>query len=547
MENNNNINNIEQDNFEALNSLENNSDIKAETSEKSYNENGRKNKKDKKENKLKKFLKSRKAKRGSIAAAIVIVFVCIIFLINMAANLLVNRFPSLQFDLTASQTYQLQDDTVEYLSQLDTPVTIYVLASENTFKSGMGAYSGSQYFVQADKLLKKMAAGNKNVSLKFKDLTTDPTFISKYENIDWNSENSNYLILIDAGEDNYSALTIDECFTYDSEAYSYSGYYSYTATTIEQAVITGILDVTTEEKVGIDFITGSGEDSNIYSSLKSLLKQNAYDVKEVSLTTEDFSKNAEIAVLYAPTVDLSEDAVSKIQKWLDNDGEYGRTLVYIPIDQNFDTPNLDSLLQEYGMKLGDGIGFCTSSSYYINNIYTFMTDYNNDTYTASLRNSKIPTFVMNSRTVEITDEDTASPLLSVDSSAGTAPFDTEITNENVEDYLNPDGIDLAAVGTKTNSDEKASNLAVFGSPYMFYSNYLSISSYNNANYIVNFCNTVTDRGDMGITITSAGLDSGELGVTNAATIVAVGIIFIGVVPFVVLLIGLIVFIRRRNR
>ena len=72
-----------------------------------------------------------------------------------------------------------------------------------------------------------------------------------------------------------------------------------------------------------------------------------------------------------------------------------------------------------------------------------------------------------------------------------------------------------------------------------------MTSYNNANYIVNFCNTVTNRGDMGITIKSAGTDEKELGVTNASTVIAVGTIFIGVIPVIILIIGLVVFIRRR--
>ena len=77
--------------------------------------------------KLKALLKSRKAKRGSVAIAITAVFICIIILINFITGLLVERFPSLQFDMTASQTYQLQSDTSEYLSQLDKDITLYVL------------------------------------------------------------------------------------------------------------------------------------------------------------------------------------------------------------------------------------------------------------------------------------------------------------------------------------------------------------------------------------------------------------------------------------
>lgn len=499
--------------------------------------------------KLKALLKSRKAKRGSVAIAITAVFICIIILINFITGLLVERFPSLQFDMTASQTYQLQSDTSEYLSQLDKDITLYVLTKESTFKGGLSAYSGAQYFVQADKLLRKMAAKSARVSLKFIDLSSNPTFTGKYENIDWNSDNANNLIIVDAG-DSYTALSIDDCFDYDSETYSYYGYYAYTGTKIEQAVITGILDVTTKDKVGIDIITGSGEEKELYSSLQNLLKQNAYSTKEINLTTQKPRENAKIAVLYAPTVDLSEDAVKKLSSWLDNDGEKGRTLIYLPMDVKTSTPNLDGLLEEYGMKISDGLSFCSSSQYYVQNVYMFLADYNNDTYTEDLKDKGVPTIVYNSRNIEITNDDVAKPLLSVESSVGVIPFSvdpSEFTSEQDLEKYKKKSVDLAAIGTKSNEDNNSSNIAVFGSPYIFSQTFLSTTSYNNANYIINFCNTVTNRGDMGITINSAGIDEGELGVTNSSAIIAVGVIFIAVVPLIVLLIGLVMFIRRRNR
>ena len=49
-------------------------------------------------------------------------------LINFIAGLLVDKFPSLQFDMTSSQSYQLQKDTKEYVSKLKKDITIYVLA-----------------------------------------------------------------------------------------------------------------------------------------------------------------------------------------------------------------------------------------------------------------------------------------------------------------------------------------------------------------------------------------------------------------------------------
>lgn len=501
---------------------------------------------EKKQGKLKTFFKSRKTKRGTIATAITAVFICLIVLLNYVTGLLTERFPSLQFDMTSSQSYQLQKDTTEYISNLKGDVTAYVLARESTFKSGMNAGSGAQYFVQADKLLKKMDAASDKLTVKFIDLSANPTFTGKYKNIDWNSQNAQNLIIVDAG-DSYTALSLEDCFEYNTDDYSYTGTYTYTGTKIEQAVVTGILDVTTENKIGVDFITGSGEEKDTYTSFMTLLKQNAYATKEINLTTQKLRKSSKIAVLYAPTVDLSKEAAKKLSDWLDNSGEKGKTLIYIPMDVKTETPNLDAILEEYGLEVADGMAFCRSDKYVIQNNYMFLTDYNNDTYTSSLKDSSIPTIVYNTRDIKIKDKNLAKPLLSVESDVGVIPFSVDPSEfkseDDIQKYIKK-SINPAAIGTRTASD-KSSNIAVFGSPYMFTSTFLSTTSYNNANYIVNFCNTVTNRGDMGITINSAGVDDKELGITSTATVNAVGTIFIGVIPLIILIIGLVIFIRRR--
>lgn len=506
---------------------------------------------EKKPNKIITFLKSRKAKHGSIATVIVAIAIALVILINAVCSILVENNPGLTIDLTASKTYQLQADTLDYLKKIDTPVTIYVLTSKKNFLNGMNAYGGKTYFVQAEKLLSKIDAASDKIEIKYIDLSENPTFSSKYPDLNWSTTSNNYLLLVDNGK-NYTGLETDECFTYDSSYYSY-GYYVWTSTTIEQAVVTGILDVTTGDKVKVEFLTSEGEDQSIYSPLMELLNKNAYDTAEVSLTTGDLSADSEIAIIYGPTVDISEEAGKKIEKWLSNDGNYGKTLIYLPVSQKTKTPNLDNILDQYGMKVDDSLAFTESTMHRISGStpYVFLADYPEDTtYTKDLKTSSIPVVVLDCRPVNITDENVATPLLNITSSAGTIPFDTDTSKiqseKDLAEFMNPDGITLAAVGKKTNDESASSNVAVFGSYAMFHTSALSSTTYNNANYIVNFCNTVTNRGDMGVTITSSSADSAELGIFNATPVIVVGVVFIAVVPLFILLMGLVMYLRRRN-
>ena len=64
---------------------------------------------------------------------------------------------------------------------------------------------------------------------------------------------------------------------------------------------------------------------------------------------------------------------------------------------------------------------------------------------------------------------------------------------------------------------------------------------------VNIFNTISEKGDDSVTIESKELKNTELGVTDASTGAAMMIIFVIALPLAVLIIGLVLWIRRRNK
>ena len=123
---------------------------------------GKKNKpkKNKEKGSFKAFLKSRKARHGSLAIVIVAVVVAIVIVLNVICGLLVDRFPDLKLDLTANQSFALQDDTIDYVSHLNKDVTLYVLMPENEVENQ------GTYFIQAKNLLDKIKS-NSNGKIDF--------------------------------------------------------------------------------------------------------------------------------------------------------------------------------------------------------------------------------------------------------------------------------------------------------------------------------------------------------------------------------------------
>lgn len=499
----------------------------------------KKSKPQKEKGKFKKFMKSRKARHGTIAMAITALVIVMVIVLNIIIGLLVDRFPDLELDLTSNSSFALQDDTIDYVSHLDSDVTVYILMEKDTFESQ------GTYFVQAQKMLNKMVSkSNGKMKVKYVDLTSNPSFTSDYPNVDWQSSSANNIVLVESGKQ-YKVLTLADCFEYDEQTYNYNGSYSFTGTKIEQAVITAILNVTTDDKVVVDMIKGNNEQD--YSSLKSLLENNAYQVNEVSLATGDFDKDAKVAIMYAPSVDLDEKIVEKLSTWLSNDGKYGRSLIYVPTADMGEMPNLDDFLKEWGMSIDRGYVFETDESTLVSasSPYAFTVSYG-DYYKDNLKNSKIPVVVSESHAVNITDENTAHALLKTTDKAGVLPIDAD-KSWDYKDAITGNGENVAAEGVMTNEDKSSSRVIIFGSYVMFSDTIMQYNSFNNSAYFMNVVNTIADKEDVGITIESKSIDNTELGITDVATQNTMLVVFVIVIPIAILVAGFVLWLRRRNR
>lgn len=491
----------------------------------------------KKENIFKRLSKSRKARKGAISIALTLIFIVAIIGVNVIMNLLVDRFPSMSLDLTKNGAYNLQNDTIEYLKDIEDEVTINILASESDFEAN------GEYFVQANNLLKRMPEQNPNIKLNYVDLTSNPTFTTNYTNIDWTS--SQYLLLIESGDD-YRALSSEDLFDFDQQSAYYYGSQVINGQHVEQAVVTAILNVTTKEKVKVSVL--SGHDENDSTALTTLLENNAFETETISLLTDDISEDSKFLIIFAPSVDITNEELETINDWLYNDGNYNHNLLYVPNDQVQDNlENFNSLLSDWGMETKKGIIFETDTAHMTNTsspYFVTIMDYENNDYTEGLKTTKIPVVMLYTMPIEITDKNMATSLLTSSDKAVLMPFSADENwdyNDEVQEKFNG-----AVLSTKT-EDENSSNLLVFGSYDALGEAALSSSSFNNSSYILNIFNKLADRDDIGVTIEGKALESNELGITSSGVSTVVLIIVVIIIPLIVIAVCVIVLIRRRTR
>lgn len=494
--------------------------------------------KTKKKGAFKAFLKSRKAKKGAIAILLTILFIAAIVLLNVVSNLLTTRFPALSADLTHNAAYELQKDSKDYVKDLDKEVNIYILQEEADFESN------DEYYVQANKLIRQLEQESDNINVKYIDLTSNPSFTTKYPDVDWTNP---HLILVECGDD-YRAIDAEDMFEYDQESYYYYGTYEITSQHVEQAVITAILNVTTEEKVKVTVLSGQGEED--CSPFTKLLSDNAYEIEEVSLLTGEISEDSQFVIIYDPATDIDDVVYNTLSDWLYNDGQYGHTLVYLPNDQSEQSEfkNLNNLIGEWGMEVEDGWVFETDVNHMTNYQYPNLVsifDYDNEEYTKGLRNSSIPVGMFYTMPVRIIDSSAAESLLSSSESAVVLPRDaSEDWNQN---DATPEKLIGAAIATKTSEEGVSSHLLLIGSYDAWSNSALSSHSFNNAAYFVNLFNLIAERDEIGITIEGKPIDNTELSINNQGISVFLSILFRYVIPVAVLVVGFIVWIRRRHK
>ena len=429
-------------------------------------------------------------------------------------------------------SYRLQQETENYLDQINKPVTIYVLQDEDDFENSDS--SNREYYVQANKLLHAMEAYCDELELQYIDLDSQPAFINAYPQIDWTSTHA---ALVVCG-DQYRAVDLTDMFSFDKELYYYYNEIIINKQQVEQAFISAILNVTTSDKPKVVVLNSHGEQD--LSAFTALLEDNAYEVETISLLMDSLPDDSDIVILYAPDVDISDSEYKTLSDWLKNDGKYGHHLMYIP-NMNDPEPfkNINTLLSEYGMEIS--YGYIIDEKYAISdsNLLLSYFEYADDvTYTEDLFHDDIPVVMSFTMPVLITDKTIAQPLLlsSSESQIGYVnEDDPEISEE--KGVLNGAAIGVHNDGS---ADGANSSVVVVGSPFALSSNYLSQSSFNNAPYFVNLCNVLTEHEDISVVIEGKDptADSASGAWMDSAQVLA--FIFRFIMPIIILLTGMII-------
>lgn len=485
-----------------------------------------------------KILNNRRFRMGSFATVLTVIFIAALIILNMIVSAVSNRYP-VQIDLTTDKIYGLSDETIDYLKGLEKEVDIYVLATEDGFSSA------SDYFLQAKETIKKFPQYTSKVDLSFVDMAKDPSFESKYASYNIGTRD----IIVECGSKIQIVKTSD-LFTlqYDSS----TGYSYIQGSRTDEAITSAIMNVTSDYTPKVTLLTAHS--SFDATSFVSLLEQNSFEVITQDLLLEDIDPEAEVAILFAPSQDLDEDQLKKLDAFLDNDGQKGRSLLYFASASQPAMPAMEAFLSEWGIVMEDATVYETDYSriYNYSPLYSIVDFVNEEILEDPSGYMLMPTARVMDTSFTERDGKTVEVLQKFGPEALAIPNDAgeDYNIEDAEAYAWPALVlsTLEKSAGKVNESGVAvlkSQVIVSASAASCESGLLSSNTFVNGKYYLNLINSVVGR-DVNYSVTDKVLDTNTLVMTNTQ-ILGIAAVFVIVIPAALLVWGIVVFMRRRHK
>lgn len=507
---------------------------------------------------LNKVKRRKKLKYGTLATVITLVVIAIVVVLNVITNVLDKRY-NWNIDLTSSGLYEIDEQTISYLNQLNTDIDVAVMADESYYDSN------SNLKVVQETLNRFAAESNGHISIKYIDMQKNPDAVKPYAE-HYSGEFSEGDVVL-KHDDLVRAVSIDELIRTD---YDYSNYQNPQKYTFigEQSLLSAVMGVTDLNPVSIAFIDKmngaaiySQNDTLCYQRMQELLEKNNYNVTSVDISVDAIPEDCKVAILCGPSNDLTDAQIQKLTDFLNNNGQYEKKLVYFASPYQPKTPKLDEFLEVWGIEIEQSIVLESnpSAAQYVQiavggkgvtaNAVPIVTMSDAD-LNAKAVSSKLPLIMPYCRNIKLLYETNSGRktkvLLTSSDTAYLYPLDA---GEDFDPGSAEKGTFNAAVyATQSFSVDnvvKSSEMVVFGSAW--FTDYIitNMSSYDNVSYFISIMNGLTGK-ENSVTVAEKALDTATITI-SASAVSAIRFVIMLMIPLLVAVIGIVVYFRRKNK
>ena len=383
-----------------------------------------------------------------------------------------------------------------------------------------------------ENLLSKYEALSDHIKVEMRNPDVYPTFAQQYT-----SETvMNNSLVVECG-DRSRYIGYDDIYLQEADIYSYS----YSTSFDGEGAITSAIDyVVSEELPQLYLLEGHGE-AELPDTFSQQIEKDNMQVDSLSLLTADeVPEDAACLIIYAPQSDISEEERDMLSDYVSGGG---KLLVMSGPVQDGSLTNLNSLLEDYGITVTDGIVVESDREHYAFQApYVLLPDMNSHAITDSLIEENYFAIMPISQGLSLgeTSKGTVTALLnSSDYSYSKADaYDLETYDKEEGDT---DGPFTLAVSIEDNS---GGGIVWFASSSFLEDMYNAFSSGANGDLAMNALSSLVGESEA-MAIRSKSLNYNYLTISEATSSLLKAVM-IGVFPLVYFGIGVYVVVCRRR-
>lgn len=479
------------------------------------------------------FFKTRGFKYGSVATILTAVFIIAVISANLVFSILTDKY-AWSFDLTSTDLYEVSDASKQIVNSLDpnTEIKITVFCAENKYP---------HYLAEP---IKRFCTLSDKITCSYVDLEKNPTAATQY-GTEYSITTFSVVVESGAGEDRrIRVFGANDYYEYDNDTGAISIF-------IEEKLASGVLYVTKEDIPVVYFVGGHGEDG--YSALMNSIANSGAEVEEVNLATEniEFSPYSKLMVICNPARDYSESEIRKIEDFLNNGNKFGRNLMYFSSAKAFELPNLERMLEFWGIRYNDDIVY-DEEKCYLQNANMVLPEYTTDELmNTGIKLSAVTSPLMtDSRSIHLLFEESdiyKTQEIFASSAETSYSRGADVVSDTVgKQATDKDGPHcLGALSMKykfENNIQVQSYVFAAGSVEMIEASHLDYTA--NGELLMQLYKIMVNEKDDTILAAQKSKSSAVATIT-APQMGAVAVVTLIVIPLIFLIIGAVVFIRRR--
>ena len=459
-----------------------------------------------------------------------VLLIAVLVVVYLAINILAEKLNLPNIDFTEEKLYSVSDESKEKIKDIDQEVTIYFFgADENT---------------SIIDFAKQYTSANPKITVQVVDATERQDIYNKY-----GISTSESAIVIQSPE---KSKTIS---AYDLSSYDYST--GETTDLTEEKITNAIVETTSETNPKAYFLTGHGEVINSLQLAKQYLENDIVDVADLDLLTTDIPEDCNVIIVVSPSQDFTEVETEKLLTYINNGGN----ILWFNGAKTENLPNIQRVLDAYGVTIGSGIVRETSSDRYLPGAQNFILP-SLATHTVTEDISDGYVIMFNATRLEFkSDEElenlgvTAKPII-LSSDSSYYRTDAEITASTAQEGEETGSFPIGEEMVKTVGD-KESKLVIIGNDLFIGDTQInmrsgssttqSINAINfrsNSNILLNAVSYLSDR-DPAVTIRKQ-TENVTYTATQEQDLIIRSIIFI--LPIAIIVFGIVIWqVRRRKR